>query len=63
MEQTAENIGIEAKVAKINVDNNGPLGRRFGIRGIPALLIFKNGKVVDKVRPGDNLEKRLLAYR
>ena len=63
MDQAATAVGSQAKVAKINVDNNGALGHRFGIRGIPALLIFKNGQVVDNIRPGDDLEKRLLAHR
>jgi thioredoxin 1 len=38
-----------AKVAKVNVDENPESTARFGITGIPALLIFKNGKVVDRI--------------
>jgi thioredoxin 1 len=37
------------KVAKVNVDQNGATPSRFGIRGIPALLFFKGGKVADQV--------------
>jgi thioredoxin 1 len=37
------------KVAKVNVDQNGATPSRYGIRGIPALLIFKNGKVADQI--------------
>ena len=33
------------KVAKVNVDQNGATPSRYGIRGIPALLFFKGGKV------------------
>jgi thioredoxin 1 len=37
------------KVAKMNVDENGATPNRYGIRGIPALLFFKGGKVADQV--------------
>jgi thioredoxin 1 len=37
------------KVAKVNVDQNGATPSRYGIRGIPALLLFKNGKVADQI--------------
>ncbi|HEX4007596.1 MAG TPA: thioredoxin [Acidobacteriaceae bacterium] len=37
------------KVAKMDVDHNQATPMRFGIRGIPALLLFKGGKVVDQI--------------
>lgn len=37
------------KVAKVNVDENAGTPSRFGIRGIPALLFFKGGKVADQI--------------
>ncbi len=37
------------KVAKVNVDENGAVPSRYGIRGIPTLLFFKGGKVADQV--------------
>jgi thioredoxin 1 len=37
------------KVAKVNVDQNGATPSRYGIRGIPALLFFKDGKVADQI--------------
>ncbi len=55
------------KVAKVNVDQNGAVPARYGIRGIPALLFFKDGKVADQIVgyvPQDVIDervKRLLA--
>ncbi|HZB89757.1 MAG TPA: thioredoxin [Terracidiphilus sp.] len=37
------------KVAKFNVDENGATPSRYGIRGIPTLLFFKDGKVADQL--------------
>jgi len=37
------------KVVKVNVDQNGATPSRYGIRGIPALLFFKGGKVSDQI--------------
>jgi thioredoxin 1 len=37
------------KVAKVNVDENGATPSRYGVRGIPALLFFKGGKVIDQL--------------
>ena len=46
LEALAEEMAGRANVAKVDVDSNGDLANRFGIRSIPTLIIFKNGKVV-----------------
>jgi thioredoxin 1 len=52
MEPTIEAIAADyagkVKVGKLNVDDNGATAMRFNIRGIPTLLLFKGGKVVDQ---------------
>jgi thioredoxin 1 len=37
------------KVIKVNVDENGATPSRYGVRGIPTLLLFKDGKVADQI--------------
>ncbi len=49
LEELAEELKGQAHVAKIDVDQNGDLANRFGIRSIPTLMVFKEGKVVDQL--------------
>jgi thioredoxin 1 len=49
VDNLAASYAGKLKVAKVNVDENGATPSRYGIRGIPALLFFKGGKVADQV--------------
>ncbi|MFO7847852.1 MAG: thioredoxin [Balneolaceae bacterium] len=49
VEEIAGEYEGKAKVGKVNVDNNPEISVKYGIRSIPALLIFKNGEVVDQI--------------
>lgn len=46
MNPTIEALARDFRVCKVNVDTNQELAGHYGISSIPALLIFKNGKVV-----------------
>ncbi|KDP85186.1 thioredoxin [Cupriavidus sp. SK-3] len=46
LEQIAKEQADTLLVAKVDVDVNKDVSARFGIRGIPALILFKNGKIV-----------------
>ncbi len=43
LEDVAKEYGDKVQVAKINVDDNQATPAKFGIRGIPTLILFKNG--------------------
>jgi len=47
LEEVAADYGDKLKVAKLNIDENPNTPPRYGIRGIPTLMIFKNGEVAD----------------
>jgi thioredoxin 1 len=55
----------KAKVGKLDVDNNQQTAFRYQVRGIPALLLFKGGKVVDQrvgAVPKSDIAKMLDAH-
>ncbi|MBD2168216.1 thioredoxin [Calothrix membranacea FACHB-236] len=49
MEQIAQEYQGSVKVVKVDVDSNKPLFKKFGLRGIPAVLIFKDGELVETI--------------
>ncbi len=49
IDTVADEYAGKAKVGKLNVDQEMGIAQRYGIRGIPALLIFKDGKVAGQL--------------
>ncbi len=49
VEAVAEKYASNARVVKLNVDDNPSVSQRFGIKGIPTLILFKNGKEEERV--------------
>ena len=45
LEQLAPEYEGKLKIVKLNIDDNEQSTQRFGVRGIPTLMIFKNGEV------------------
>ena len=48
IEELGTDYAGKAKVGKVNVDENPQITSQFGIRNIPTVLYFKDGKLVDK---------------
>lgn len=62
VDEVAAQYNGQLKVMKMDVDRNSATPGRYGIRGIPALLIFKAGKVADQIVgyvPKDHIEKSI----
>lgn len=49
VEAVAEKYAGNARVVKINVDENPAVSQRYGIKGIPTLILFKSGKEEERV--------------
>jgi thioredoxin 1 len=49
VEAVAEKYQGKAKVVKLNVDENMDSSSRYGIKGIPTLILFRNGKEAERV--------------
>ena len=49
VEAVAEKYSGSARVVKLNVDENPGVSQRYGIKGIPTLILFKNGKEEERV--------------
>lgn len=47
-ELASDNDG-KIKIGKVDVDESGEIALSYGVRGIPTIIFFKNGKEVDKV--------------
>ncbi len=40
---------VEAKISKVNVDEHSGLASEYGIRSIPTMIVFKDGKKIDQL--------------
>ena len=62
VDEVATQYNGKLKVMKMDVDKNSATPSRYGIRGIPALLIFKDGKVAEQIVgfvPKDTIDKSI----
>ena len=60
VEELAPSYQGKAVITKMNVDDNPLVAQRFGVTSIPTLMMFKDGKIVDRavgVMPKNELQK------
>ncbi len=62
VEEVASQYTGKVKVGKMDVDKNVATPQRYGVRGIPTLLLFKDGKVAEQIVgfvPKETIEKAI----
>jgi thioredoxin 1 len=48
VEKVANDYEGKAKVVKLNIDDNNQVAQQYGIKGIPTLILFKDGSEADR---------------
>ncbi len=61
LEEISTELGDKVTVAKINIDQNADTPSKFGVRGIPTMILFKDGKPV-ATKVGAVPKSQLLAW-
>ncbi|PLX29404.1 MAG: thioredoxin [Alphaproteobacteria bacterium] len=46
LEEASAELGSDAQIVKLNIDENPEKAGQYGVRGIPTLMLFKNGELV-----------------
>jgi len=47
LDEIGDELGDRLTIAKVNIDDNPETPSKYGVRGIPTLIIFKNGEIAD----------------
>jgi len=63
VDAVAEKLAGEAKVYKINVDDNPSVAPRFNLRGIPTLILFKDGREMNRLVGLSSMEQIVALLR
>ena len=61
LEEIAQTMGDKVTVAKLNIDENPRTTKNYGVKGIPTLMMFKNGQVAG-TRIGNLPKSQLVAW-
>lgn len=61
LDEIASEYGDRLKIAKINIDENAETAPKYGVRGIPTLMLFKNGQV-EATKVGALSKSQLTAF-
>lgn len=66
LNELAERTDLGATICKLNIDENQKSSAKYGVRGIPTSILFKNGKEVKRfvgVKPADYFAKQIRAIK
>ena len=61
LEEISEELGEQVTIAKLNIDENPDAPGRYGVRGIPTMILFKNG-APSATKVGAEPKSRLKAW-
>jgi thioredoxin 1 len=61
LEEIAGEMSGKVKVVKLDVDNNQEVAAQFGIRSIPTMILFKDGKAVDQIM-GNHPKENIVSF-
>jgi len=61
LEEIVDEYADRMKIGKLNIDDNDETPRAYGIRGVPTLMLFKNGEV-EAVKVGTLNKSQLTAF-
>lgn len=65
IDQLADEFEGKATVSKLDLDSNKAVAKRFGIKSIPAVMLFKNGELMDTlvgVKPYSVFSEAVTSY-
>lgn len=48
IDQVADALGVDAKVGKLDIDESPLTASKYGVRGVPTVMVFKNGERADQ---------------
>lgn len=60
LEEVAGELGSKIKVVKLNIDENPDAPSRYNVKGIPTMILFKNGQEIDQI-VGNHPKENILA--
>jgi thioredoxin 1 len=58
LDEISKELGDKVEIMKVDIDSNPQSPSKYGVRGVPTLILFKNGKEVDQIvgnHPKDNI--------
>ncbi|MAM19531.1 MAG: thioredoxin [Bacteroidota bacterium] len=64
LKEVKEELGDDVKIVKIDVDKNQPLAAKYQVRGVPTMILFRNGQQIWRqsgVLPKEEIKKKIVS--